>query len=69
MLGLMQKGVYLSYTPQQLAILRRDGLVSTRRESQAIFYSLTQSNALRVIEVLKDIYCVRPTRKRKGTKA
>ncbi len=54
---------------QQLAILRRDGLVSTRRESQAIFYSLTQSNALRVIEVLKDIYCARPARLRRGTKA
>lgn len=54
---------------QQLAILRRDGLVRTRRESQAIFYSLTQSNALRVIEVLKDIYCAPPTRKRPGTKA
>ena len=54
---------------QQLAILRRDGLVRTRRESQAIFYSLTKSNALRVIEVLKDIYCAPPIKKRPGTKA
>ena len=53
---------------QQLAILRRDGLVTTRRQSQAIFYSLAPSNAIRVIEVLKDIYCARPINKRRGQK-
>ncbi len=42
---------------QQLAILRRDGLIIARRQSQAIFYSLAPSNAIRVIEVLKEIYC------------
>ena len=45
---------------QQLAILRRDGLVIARRQSQAIFYSLAQSSAIRVIEVLKEIYCATP---------
>jgi ArsR family transcriptional regulator, virulence genes transcriptional regulator len=54
---------------QQLAILRRDGLVSTRREAQVIFYSLAQSNALRVIEVLKDIYCAGSGKKQRGRKA
>ena len=54
---------------QQLAILRRDGLVNTRRESQAIFYSLTQSNALRVIELLKDMYCPPPSGKRRAKKS
>ena len=48
---------------QQLAILRRDGLVATRRQSQAILYSLAPSNAIRVIEALKDIYCDRPIEK------
>jgi DNA-binding transcriptional ArsR family regulator len=45
---------------QQLARLRREGLVSTRRESQVIHYSLCKGPADRVINVLHDIYCVPP---------
>jgi len=42
---------------QQLARLRQQGLVRTRRESQTIFYSLMPGPADRVINVLHDIYC------------
>lgn len=42
---------------QQLARLRQQGLVTTRRESQAIFYSLAEGPADRVIHLLHDIYC------------
>ena len=42
---------------QQLARLRQQGLVETRRESQTIFYSLTPGPADRVINLLHDIYC------------
>jgi DNA-binding transcriptional ArsR family regulator len=42
---------------QHLKRLRLDGLVSTRRESQTIYYSLAQSDALEIIEVLHKIYC------------
>ena len=42
---------------QQLARLRRQGLVKTRRESQTIFYSLANGPADRVIHLLHDIYC------------
>ena len=42
---------------QQLARLRRDGLVSTRRESQAIYYSLASGPADRIIRLLHEIYC------------
>lgn len=42
---------------QQLARLRRDGLVETRRASQTIYYSLAPGPADRVIHVLHDIYC------------
>ncbi|MCB1645161.1 MAG: winged helix-turn-helix transcriptional regulator [Pseudomonadales bacterium] len=42
---------------QQLAILRREGYVATRREAQTIYYRLAPSNALRVIHLLKDMYC------------
>ncbi|MDH3275262.1 MAG: metalloregulator ArsR/SmtB family transcription factor [Gammaproteobacteria bacterium] len=42
---------------QQLARLRTQGLVKTRRESQTIHYSLADGPADRVIRLLHDIYC------------
>lgn len=42
---------------QQLARLRQQGLVKTRRESQTIFYSLSPGPADRVINLLHEIYC------------
>ena len=45
---------------QHLALLRRDGLVRTRRSSQTIFYSLQRGPAMRLIELLHDIYCRTP---------
>ncbi len=45
---------------QQLAVLRSEGLVQTRRDAQTIFYSLQGEAARRVIEVLHDLYCCGP---------
>jgi DNA-binding transcriptional ArsR family regulator len=45
---------------QQLAKLRQQGLVQTRRESQTIFYSLVPGPTDRVIHLLHDIYCGSP---------
>ena len=42
---------------QQLARLRREGLVDTRREAQMIYYSLREGPADRIIHLLHDIYC------------
>jgi len=42
---------------QQLALLRKDGLVTTRRQGQTIFYSLHGEEAKNVIAVLYDLYC------------
>jgi len=42
---------------QQLARLRREGLVDTRREAQTIYYSLKPGPADRIIHLLHDIYC------------
>lgn len=42
---------------QHLAVLRRDGLVTTRRESQTIFYRVTTGPALDLIRVLHAHYC------------
>lgn len=42
---------------QHLAVLREDGLVSTRREAQSIVYSILKGPAQRIIDVLYDVYC------------
>jgi DNA-binding transcriptional ArsR family regulator len=42
---------------QHLAVLRTDGLVSTRRESQTIFYRVMPGPALDVIRVLHSHFC------------
>lgn len=42
---------------QHLAKLRDEMLVTTRRESQTIFYRLSSGPAQRVISSLHDIYC------------
>ncbi len=42
---------------QHLAVLRRDGLVATRRESQTIYYSLSEGPAAKVIDLLHNMYC------------
>ncbi len=42
---------------QHLAILRDQGLVKTRRESQTIYYSLADTAALSLIHKLHDIFC------------
>ena len=42
---------------QHLAVLREQGLVQTRRESQTIYYSLADSAAMSVIELLREVYC------------
>lgn len=42
---------------QHLAVLRRDGLVRTRRESQTIYYSLNGTTAISIIRTLHDLFC------------
>ena len=48
---------------QQLARLRADGLVSTRRDGKAIYYSLASEEARTVIGAIYDVFC-KKTRKR-----
>lgn len=42
---------------QHLAKLRADGLVEFRRTSQTLHYRVTDQRALRLLQVLKEIYC------------
>lgn len=43
---------------QQLALLRKDGLVRPRREGQTIYYRIESPEASRVIETLHNLYCL-----------
>jgi DNA-binding transcriptional ArsR family regulator len=45
---------------QHLAMLREDGLVATRKASQAVFYRLDDPKAARVLALLRDLYCPAP---------
>ena len=42
---------------QHLAKLREEGLVSFRREAQTLHYSIADPAALRVLELLHELYC------------
>ncbi|MGQ3354127.1 MAG: ArsR/SmtB family transcription factor [Phreatobacter sp.] len=42
---------------QQLARLRLEGFVSTRRDGKTVYYSLANDDVRRVIGVVYDIFC------------
>ncbi len=42
---------------QQLARLRLDGMVTTRRDGKTVYYSIADENIHRVISVVYDIFC------------
>ncbi|AXQ95835.1 metalloregulator ArsR/SmtB family transcription factor [Cereibacter azotoformans] len=44
---------------QQLARLRLEGLVSARREGQAIFYSILDPKVERMVRLLAELFCRR----------
>lgn len=50
-------GLSQSALSQHLAMMRDDGLVGTRRDAQMIYYSLSDPNVARLLQLLKDIYC------------
>ncbi len=53
-------GLSQSALSQQLAILRGQNLVETRREAQSVFYSLASPEAETLIGTLYQIYCAKP---------
>lgn len=46
-----------STVSQHLALLRKDGIVGTRREGQTIYYSISSAVARSVVEVLYRHFC------------
>ena len=46
-----------STVSQHLALLRKDDLVSTRRDGQTIWYALASEPVRKLVETLYEIYC------------
>jgi DNA-binding transcriptional ArsR family regulator len=42
---------------QQLARLRLDGLVTTRRDGKTVYYSLADANTLKFVKVIYEMFC------------
>lgn len=42
---------------QHLAVLRKEGLVATRRDSQTIYYTLASTEVARIIHLLHELFC------------
>lgn len=50
-------GLSQSALSQHLAKLREEGLVTFRRESQTLFYRVSDQRAGQLLELLRDIFC------------
>ena len=50
-------GVSQPTLSQQLGILRREGLVSTRREGKFIWYQLADARALQLMQAVHQLFC------------
>ena len=46
-----------STVSQHLALLRKDGLVSARRDAQTIYYSIASAPAREILKTLYQVYC------------
>jgi DNA-binding transcriptional ArsR family regulator len=54
-----------SAVSQQLARLRYDGMVDTRRDGKTIYYSIANDDVRQVISVVYNIFCANVTPKQK----
>lgn len=52
-------GIYQPSLSQQLGVLRRQGLVSTRRDGKNIYYRVTDDKALALLETLYQTFCAK----------
>jgi len=52
-------GLSQSALSQQLSVLRQQGVVTTRRAAQSIFYSLASEEVQTVMLALHDVFCGR----------
>jgi DNA-binding transcriptional ArsR family regulator len=50
-------GLSQSALSQHLAMLRAEGVVAFRRQSQMLHYRISDGRAARILDLLKNIYC------------
>lgn len=50
-------GIHQPTLSQQLGVLRREGMVLTRRDGKKVFYSVADERLLRLLRTLYDLYC------------
>ncbi len=53
-------GLSQSALSQHLGVLRQQGVVTTRRAAQSIFYSLASEEVQTVMLALHDVFCAKP---------
>ena len=56
-------GIVQPTLSQQLAVLREQGLVATRREGKSIYYSLASPQAMAVLQTLDEQFCSPPPKR------
>ena len=60
-------GARHSLVSQHLGLLRREGLVSARRDGQTIWYALSDQRAATLLQTLQAIFCPTPEQAADGT--
>lgn len=50
-------GTSQSNISQHLAILRDKGILSSRKDANRVFYKVVDSRTLRLIEMMRDVFC------------
>ena len=50
-------GLSQSALSQHLALLRENGLVTTRKEAQTVYYCVAEPKVQRVLALLHELYC------------
>ena len=53
----LKSNLSFSAFSQHLAILRKAELIKTRRNAQTIYYSIKDPSVLKILLVLKELYC------------
>ncbi|MBQ0744457.1 MAG: helix-turn-helix transcriptional regulator [Pseudomonas sp.] len=56
-------GILQPTLSQQLGVLRREGMVTTRREGKQIFYRIASEEALAIIQTLYQLFCAEENQK------
>ena len=50
-------GANQSSVSQNLALMRREGLVAPRRDGQTIYYRLAERKLVKILKILTDMFC------------